>query len=254
MGNISSAWTRLWTLIGNALWKRTNTVAINQAIIETGIRDAKAKADKAHYSNGQLQGQIIRLKEQVKRQEQQKFEIESMLSVAASQNNEQQGALYADQLASLEQDLRDNQEQLKMLEDSYKQNTEIIANSLREIRKFELDFQRTKTKVAIGQQMESLAGLMKSSISELQGMVGGEMGQAMDELKNVAASGQGQMIATLDLAKEMGANIRMKQEAKMERGKMLFKEWQAKHGHVQAEASPTTSEVKPKEKQKIATA
>ena len=38
--------------------KATETDAINQAVVERGIRDSKAKADKAHYANGQLAGQI----------------------------------------------------------------------------------------------------------------------------------------------------------------------------------------------------
>ena len=38
--------------------KSTETDAINQAVVERGIRDSKAKADKAHYANGQLAGQI----------------------------------------------------------------------------------------------------------------------------------------------------------------------------------------------------
>ena len=50
----------------------TETDAINQAVVERGIRDSKAKADKAHYANGQLAGQIALLRDQIKRQERQR--------------------------------------------------------------------------------------------------------------------------------------------------------------------------------------
>src|SRR5438445_13432364 len=56
--------------------------------------------------------------------------------------------------------------------------------------------------------------MMKSSINELQGMMGGELGQSMQQLRQSAASGEGQMRATLDLAKEMGSGISRQQEAR----------------------------------------
>jgi len=95
----------------------------------------------------------------------------------------------------------------RRLEQLYKQNTEIIAQSLREIQRFQREFEAVKAKVAIGRSLENLAGMMKSSITELQGMMGGEMGQSMQQLRQSAASGEGQMRATLDLAKEMGSGI-----------------------------------------------
>jgi hypothetical protein len=67
--------------------------------------------------------------------------------------------------------------------------------------------------------------MMKSSITELQGMVGGEMGQSMQQLRQSAASGEGQMRATLDLAKEMGSGIARQQEMRKARGAMLFQEY-----------------------------
>jgi hypothetical protein len=81
--------------------------------------------------------------------------------------------------------------------------------------------------------------MMKSSISELQGMMGGEMGQSMQQLRQSAASGEGQMRATLDLAKEMGSGITRQQEARKARGAMLFQEYKKKMGMVQPEVAAT---------------
>ena len=53
---------RLFIWMGLMAEKATETDAINEAVVERGIRDSKAKADKAHYANGQLAGQIALLK------------------------------------------------------------------------------------------------------------------------------------------------------------------------------------------------
>lgn len=243
---------RLFIWLGLAAEKATETDAINQAVVERGIRDSKAKADKAHYANGQLAGQIALLKDQVKRQARKKEELESLVQAAVAANDEANGATYAEELAALEADLNENQAQLDNLEQLYKQNTEIIAQSLREIQKFEREFEATKAKVAIGRSLENLAGMMKSSITELQGMMGGEMAQSMQQLRQSAASGEGQMRATLDLAKEMGAGISRQQEARKMRGKLLFDEYKKKMGMVQPEAAATQPAAKPAERQKIA--
>jgi hypothetical protein len=242
------AFKRVFVWLGLMAEQATETDAINQAVVERGIRDAKAKADKAHYANGQLAGQIAMLKDQIKRQERQKQETQGMLQTAAATNDETNGAHFAEELAALDQDMADNEAQLAGLEQLYKQNTEIIANSLREIQKFERDFQAVKAKVAVGRSLEQLSGLMKGSISELQGMMGSEMGQSMQQLRQAAAGGEGQMRATLDLAKEMGSNIQRQQEMRRARGAMLFKEYQKKMGMTQAApaAQPAT------ERQKIA--
>jgi hypothetical protein len=121
----------------------------------------------------------------------------------------------------------------------YKQNTSIIAESLREIQRFQRDFEAVKAKVAIGRSLENLAGMMKSSISELQGMMGGEMGQSMQQLRQSAAAGEGQMRATLDLAKEMGSGIARQQDARKARGALLFQEYKKKMGLVQPEVAAT---------------
>jgi len=94
---------------------------------------------------------------------------------------------------------------------------------------------------------------MKSSINELQGMMGGEMGQSMQQLRQSAASGEGQMRATLDLAKAMGSDISRQQEMRKTRGAMLFQEYKKKMGMVQSEAAPpAASPEKQPERQKIA--
>jgi phage shock protein A len=246
------AFKRVFIWLGLMAEKATENDAINQAVVERGIRDSKAKADKAHYANGQLAGQVALLKDQLKRQERQREDLQGMLQAAAAANDEANGAHYAEELATLESDINENKAQLDSLEQLYKQNTEIIAQSLREIQKFQREFESVKAKVAIGRSLEGLAGMMKSSITELQGMVGGEMGQSMQQLRQSAASGEGQMRATLDLAKEMGSGIARQQEMRKARGAMLFQEYKKKMGMVQSEAAAPQSGAAPAERQKIA--
>ncbi len=245
------AFKRVFIWLGLAAEKATETDAINQAVVERGIRDAKAKADKAHYANGQLAGQVALLKDQVKRQERQRAELQGLLQAAAAANDEANGSHLAEELATLEQDISENQAQLESLEQLYQQNTQIIANSLREIQRFQREFESVKAKVAVGRSLEQLAGLMKGSISELQGMMGSEMGQSMQQLRQAAAGGEGQMRATLDLAKEMGSGIQRQQEMRKARGSMLFKEYQKKMGMVQPTATPQTPAPTVPERQKI---
>ncbi len=243
---------RVFIWLGIVAEQATETDAINQAVVERGIRDSKAKAEKAHYANGQLAGQIALLKDQVKRQERQKAELQSLLQSAAAANDEANGAHFAEELAALEGEVTDNTAQLENLETLYKQNTEIIANSLREIQKFQREFEAVKAKVAVGRSLENLAGMMKGSISELQGMMGGEMGQSMQQLRQAAAGGEGQMRATLDLAKEMGSSIQRQQEMRKARGAMLFKEYQKKMGMVQPGTNAAAANAPTPERQKIA--
>src|SRR5260221_7945375 len=243
---------RLFIWLGLAAEQATETDAINQAVVERGIRDSKTKADKAHYANGQLAGQVALLKDQLKRQERQREELQGLLQAAAAANDEANGAHYAEELAGLEQDITDNKSQLDGLEQLYKQNTEIIAQSLREIQKFQREFEAVKAKVAIGRSLENLAGMMKSSVTELQGMVGGELGQSMQQLRQSAASGEGQMRATLDLAKAMGSDITRQQEMRKARGSVLFQEYKKKMGLVQSEAAAPTPAPEKQERQKTA--
>ena len=243
---------RVFIWLGLMAEQVTETDAINQAVVERGIRDSKAKADKAHYANGQLAGQIALLKDQIRRQDRQREELQGLLQAAAAANDESNGAHYAEELAALEQDINDNKSQLDSLEQLYKQNTEVIAQSLREIQKFQREFEAVKAKVAIGRSLENLAGMMKTSVTELQGMMGGELGQSMQQLRQAAASGEGQMRATLDLAKEMGSNVQRQQEVRKTRGAMLFQEYKKKMGMVQPEASGQAGSAAPApERQKI---
>ncbi len=244
------AFKRVFIWLGLVAEQATETDAINQAVVERGIRDSKAKAEKAHYANGQLAGQIALLKDQVKRQERQKAELQGLLQAAAASNDEANGAHFAEELGAVESEITENTAQLESLEALYKQNTEIIANSLREIQKFQREFEAVKAKVAVGRNLEQLAGMMKGSISELQGMMGGEMGQSMQQLRQAAAGGEGQMRATLDLAKEMGSGIQRQQELRKARGAMLFKEYQKKMGMVQPQAAAQANAPAP-ERQKI---
>lgn len=244
---------RLFIFLGLMADKATETDAINQAVIERGIRDARSKADKAHYANGQLAGQVALLRDQIKRQERQRQELQGLLAAAANMNDAENGAHYAETLANLEDEIRDNTAQLQNLEDLYKQNTQIIGQSIREVQKFQMEFEQVKARVAVGRSLENLAGLMKTSIGELQGMVGGEMGESMQRLRQSAASGEGQIRATLDLAKEMGSNVQRQQETRRARGAMLFEEYRKKAGLVQPEvvAAPVQPE-QPETRQKIA--
>src|ERR1051326_2364772 len=123
---------RLFIWMGLVAEKATETDAINQAVVERGIRDSKAKADKAHYANGQLAGQIALL-----RDENRRGELQSLLQAAAAANDEANGSHYAEELATLESDLNENKSQADNLEQLYKQNTSIIAESLREIQSFQ---------------------------------------------------------------------------------------------------------------------
>jgi phage shock protein A len=245
---------RVFIWLGLMAEKATETDAINEAVVERGIRDSKAKADKAHYANGQLAGQIALLKDQIKRQERQRDDLQGVLQAAAAANDEANGAHYAEELATLEQDLAENKTQLDSLEQLYKQNTEIIAQSLREIQRFQREFETVKARVAIGRSLENLAGMMKSSITELQGMMGGEMAQSMQQLRQAAAGGEGQMRATLDLAKEMGSGVARQQEMRKARGAALFQEYKKKMGMVQSEAASPSAPGTEKlpERQKIA--
>src|SRR6187401_3678573 len=112
---------RLFIWMGLMAEQATETDAINQAVVERGIRDSRAKADKAHYANGQLASQIVLLKDQIKRQERQREELQGLLQAAAATNDEANGAHYAEELATVDGDITENEAQLKNLEELYQQ-------------------------------------------------------------------------------------------------------------------------------------
>jgi phage shock protein A len=244
------AFKRIFIWLGLMAEKATETDGINQAVVERGIRDSREKADKAHYANGQLAGQIAMLKDQIKRQTRQKQDVQGLLQAAIAANDEDNGAHYAEELANAEQEITDNEAQLQGLETLYKNNTEVIAQSIREVQKFQREFETLKTRVAVSKSLDNLATLMKGSIGELQGMMGGEVGQSMEQLRKSAAGGEGQMRATVDLAREMGSGVSRQQEMRKARGKMLFDEYKKKMNLVQPEAQ--TAQPAPAERQKIA--
>lgn len=248
--SIRRAFWRLGVFFGIRIDNATETDEINEAIVEKGIRDSKAKAQNAHYANGQLQAQIILLKQQVKKEENERLDIESALKVAISQNDETNGAHYAELLANLDSEITDNKEQLKGLVETYEQNTKIIADSLREVIRFQREFEALKTKVKVGRSLESLAKLVAGSVTELQG-IGGEQNDAMQRMRTAAAQGQGQMTATMDMAKQVGSTIAIQQEARKARGKTLFEQYKQQMNKVEAEVAPAT-EAKPETRQKIA--
>ena len=122
------------------------------------------------------------------------------------------------------------------------------------MQKFQQEFEQVKVRVAVGRSLENLATLMKGSITELQGMMGGELSQSMQQLRQSAAGGEGQMRATIDLAKEMGSSIQRQQDMRKARGAQLFEEYKRKMGMVQAEAAaaPAAAEAPKDSRQKIA--
>ena len=243
---------RLFIFLGLMAEKATENDAINAAVVERGIRDSKLRAEGAMKANGQLASQSSLLKDQIKKQTRNQQELTGLLQAAAASGDEENGGHYAEELAQVEQDIADNQEQLANLEGLYTQNKEIIATSLREIQKFEREFEQTKARVAVSKNLESLSGLMKSSVTELQGMLGGEMSQSMQQLRESAAKGEGQMRSTMDIAKEVGSGIARQQETRKARGKMLFDQYKQKMGMVQPEAAKPVTEAPAPERQKIA--
>jgi hypothetical protein len=67
------------------LWaeKASETDALNAAVVETEIRKQKGAADKAHYANGQLQANIMLLKNQIKQQEIKKKELNYLIEASS---------------------------------------------------------------------------------------------------------------------------------------------------------------------------
>ena len=80
-----------------------------------------------------------------------------------------------------------------------------------------------------------------------------EVVETLTETPKLPAAGEGQMRATLDLAKEMGSGISRQQDARKARGAMLFQEYKKKMGMVQpdAAASSQSTPAPTPERQKI---
>jgi len=82
--------------------KATESDAINQAVVERGIRDSKAKADKAHYATGNWPADCL-AQRPGKAPGPSARELQGMLQAAAAANDDANGAHYAEELATLEQ-------------------------------------------------------------------------------------------------------------------------------------------------------
>ncbi len=237
---------RLFVYLGILAEKSTETQAIDEAMIERGIRDQRAKADSANHANGQMKTQMLLLKEQIRSEERQVAEYTAQLKLAAQTNDEVTGAHYAELLDNVQQEILRNKEQMAQYDIVYKNNVQIIATSLKEIERYQREFEMMKARVKTSEAQRGLAELVKNSIQELQGM--SEVGQAMGRMKERAAAGEGQMTATIDLATAMGKNIASDQAARSARGRALFEQFKQTGTLTNPEV---TTESKPAERQKV---
>jgi hypothetical protein len=78
------------------------------------------------------------------------------------------------------------------------------------------------------------------------------MSQSMQQLRQSSVSGEGQMRATMDLARELGSNIQRQQDMRKARGSQLFEEYKKKMGMVQPETALGAAEPAKEARQKIA--
>jgi hypothetical protein len=231
---------RLCIWFGLIAERATESDSINEAVVERGIRNARGAADRAHYANGRLAGQIAVLQDQRKRQDRRRVELQARLHEAALAKDAVNGAHYAEELAIVEDEIATADAALGNFEGLYRQNTEIIANSLREIRAFTSDFEAIKAKAAVGRSLEQLASLMKVSITELQGMMGDDVNRSLQQMRDRAAGGEGHLRASLDLAKEFGADFKRQQDERRARGAALFRAYQEQTGLDSNAVQPQT--------------
>ena len=228
---------RVFIWLGLMAEKATETDAINQAVVERGIRDAKAKADKAHYANGQLAGQIALLKDQIKRQERQRQELQSLLQAAAAANDEANGAHYAEELATLEPDLNDNKAQADSLEQLYQ-------TKHRDHRREPAGNSAVPARVR-GRQSQGghwpLAGEPGRHDEKLHHRTAGHDGRRDGPIHAAIAPVRrgGRRADARDArpGQRNGLRHSRQQEARKARGAMLFQEYKKKMGMVQPEAA-----------------
>jgi hypothetical protein len=239
--SVGNALSKIFAFIGINIDKWADNDALNEAVVQQKIKEQAQRADKANYANGQLATQIVLLRDQVRNQKNKKLELEGGIKDCVARNDELLGSELAEQLAGVEQDLVENQNQLDTSETLYQQNKEVIGNCLRETQRIKADFERLKTKVAVSKQMAGLANLMKGSISELQGMLGNQLGDAMDSLRKSAAEGEGQMRATMDMATQMGSNLKQQQDLRKAKGRSLFQEYKSKFAMVQQDGAKVST-------------
>jgi len=240
--------------IRNWFVSAANTDAINEANVADGIRKSKERATVANLNNGKLKSTIIRLQDQVKQQENKRSEYQSYIDAAISQNNNELGSKYASALADLEGELNENKQQLAELDSTYQENVKIIAESIREITRYQAEFEKVKAQVAISRSLEGLSDQMAASLTELQGMAGGQMGSSMQALREAASAGKGRISAVKDVAAALGSDINVKQAAREARGKQLFEEMKAKKLAAQSQDSQAATQAAPttENRQKVA--
>lgn len=231
---------RLFSALGFWAETATETQAIDEAVIQKDIRNQQTKAAAANKANGDLQTSIILLRNQIHEEEVRAAGITAQLRLAVEQDNEAQGASLAEQLDAVNSEMATNKQQLTTLDQVYHQNLEIIASSLREVQNMQQQFVALRARVKSSQSLKGLAENIQNSISQLQGM--SEAGQAIQRMKERAASGQGQFQATIDLASKMGSSVALDQQQRLARGKALFAQFKAQGTLANSEPAPAALE------------
>lgn len=242
-------------ILGFAIDDMGNNDMMNEATVQAEIGKAKQKASQAQSENGKLAGNIAMVKAQIADQKREEEKLVALVKIAINENDVTNGSSYAENLANLKTDIANNQQQLESMTNWYKNNVEIIAESLRQVQKFQRDFDQLKIRVKIGRSQQALAEMLKASTTELQGMVGGEAAEAMQRMRETAFAGEGQMTATIDLANKMGSSIKQEQIARQARGRALFEEMAAaaksKSPNVGEQAIQVIAAVKAEEKPQV---
>ncbi|MFA7344876.1 MAG: hypothetical protein WC003_11270 [Terrimicrobiaceae bacterium] len=240
-------------LIAIGFWadEATHTAAIDEANIQADIKRQNDNALKANKDNGDLQTTIILLKQQIHNGEINAQTLTQQLRDAAAENDEARGADLAERLDRANSELQINTEQMTTLEGLYRQNLDVIANSLRETERLQAEFKTLQAQNKNSKMLEQRAEQIQNSIAQLRQMT--DTGQALERMRERAAKGQGRFTATMDLAKKMGANIAQSQKERSARGRALFEQFKAKGTLTNPEVAPATTEAEPKptERQKI---
>ena len=228
---------RLFISLGLMAEKATETDAINAAVVERGIRDRKPALTKRPKPTASSRRKAPCSKSSSKNRSARNRKCKVCCRQRRRRTTKKTARITPKSSRRSSRTSRTKRAVGKSRKGFTNKTQRSSRRALREIQKFERDFAQTKARVAVSRQLESLAGLMKSSVSELQGMLGGEMGQSMQQLRESAAKGEGQMRATMDMTRELGSGIARQQEMRKARGKHLFDEYKKKMGMVQPEAA-----------------
>lgn len=257
---IWNAIRRVLIHLGILAEKATETPEINMSIIERGIRDAQARSEVAAKAAGDLKGQCNLLEDQTKKWKSKETELVALLNTAVQKNDEKNGAIWAQELAGVQADLKDNEEQLAALKAAYENHLSIIDSSNRQLKQFRDEFERMKVKVKLSAQQSAIADLLRASNAGLQDTIGGEMGNAMSQLKTAAATGAGRVQAVQDLARMSGTGADYEKAKREAVGSSLFAAYKAaaaaKTPEVASVVNTTTSSTTSAqpERQKVPTA